>query len=303
MSAEKHIANINETVTGTLVAVKACKSRSGSVKILRDACESLSQEVAYFKEHHKRAFVGTRKTTQVVRNALSSVADGIESGDLSRAELRNSLSFVEKHFENFSAAAAADQEVDLNVPVVRELSEKQKAVEVSSSTVKRAAKVAETGDVAATPLPVETTKALKQFAGARAELPTRIDSSYELLRLPVVPLFPEAKHLNRIVNLEKLGLRGVSLEGYTIIDSQTVLLFSRRTAKKHDLSPLEFAEAALSSINERLTQKLALATDTYIASPKNADHLLFWLMPAIRVAALFKAAGAKSGTIKWGLPF
>jgi hypothetical protein len=137
--------------------------------------------------------------------------------------------------------------------------------------------------------------------------------------------------------LKKISIRHSDIGGYPVFESQYVLLISKKEIKalkpaaavkrnikaakpllngkeaktqlpsnmKIELNnrpTVEYARSVLQLLNEHVQQKFVLASEKFVLSPKNADHVCFWIMPAPLLSALNRTSH-NAKVVEWSFPF
>ena len=187
----------------------------------------------------------------------------------------------------------------------------------------------------------EAEKHLKTLKVKRDNLPVTLKShgdkahAFTVVRLPLVPLF-EQWTMTQEALLKRLNIPFLKLGGYAIFEEQIILVISKaaaqavnkdfkKTALKLDpktgrmeipgkrmlditreaVPIVDYAKVILDIINEQSSgSTYSLVSDQFVANPRNADLLCFWVMGTAKVSALIKAAGFGSARIKqWGFPW
>jgi hypothetical protein len=168
---------------------------------------------------------------------------------------------------------------------------------------------------------------------SRDSLPMDVSKwGFSIVRMPIIPIFnPTAKSGgSRAVGLKMdiqgqpnpyfiLKAAGISAQSidtsreYLVIEDQILLAISitsipvikvpKGKTKMVDksLTPYEYAQLILSTINETSTSEYALVSDIFIKNPRRANIVLFWVMPSKTLAFLLRKGFPKLK--EWGLPF
>lgn len=314
-AAIKRVTQLNAQVGSTIEECLNTRSRSGSTKRLRDTVESISSTVQWLKENQKRAFVDVRKRLVIVSNSFTGLADGLSDGDLSREELRSTLNNVRnKFYPNIQASLSTEvdrlnegSEHPVSLTPAQESVKKSLSIsdtdwKTALKTVKEVLHNVDTNDTPATDDTPAEVQELHNMGALRSRLPVKLKGAYEVLRMPVVPLF-SSYALNNPASFKKLGIPHLLVEGYGVLKDQVLLLVSKRIAAKAGLSTDKYAEAALEFLNEKGNLRYELVSEQCQINPRNADIAMYWIMPAHKVSALNKMAGNQLGSVKWGLPF
>lgn len=163
----------------------------------------------------------------------------------------------------------------------------------------------------------------------KVNLPKTIKGAFDTIRAPVVAIFDThdapkrdraagagtvTRNFNKTDLLKQYGIKFIQVEDYLILESQLLLAIdrsavekavkavnSRRRTKAKGDEYVQYARGIVEMMNERGTQNYDLVSSTYTANPRNANMLLFWVMPSRTLDALIKRGWSKLG--KWDLPF
>ena len=316
---QKVAAKIGDALTFTL----SSDSRSACTKQLISTSSEANDLVKWLAENQKKKFVPVRKALNVVINSFSGIAEGLESKELRRSEMRSMLENVRNKFYPNVEQALAEEVERLNERSESKisLSEKQESVKkqlsISNTDWKSAIAVVrdtlrnieeKVAQDKASKDPSLTddellTQQIQQLEKHRKNLPVNIPGAYQVVRLPIVPIFESFKLNQNATFWSSLGIRTIPVEGYSILQDQLLLLVSKKSATKYGTTAKEFAEAALELLNEKGSTTYALVSDRSVANPRNADHIMFWIMPASKVTHLLKFVGLGTAKVNWGLPF
>lgn len=301
----------------TVQVCATSKSKRDVMPSLSASIENLDQTIAHLKEAEKRRFTSARKAFTAVRNSMSGMLDGLESGDLPIREFRKANKQLVNKFlpmvmaglleEAEQQQALAQEEAaplrDIPVPegtrsrlkiVISKTSEMRDAINVVSTSDSYGDSVSEAGKLS------ELDTLAQQ---ARAALPVRIPGNFHVARVPIVPIFPTLS-LNRPEVLKRLGFKHSMIEGFVVLHDQILLNVSKVRSSKASVNPLAMAHSVVELLNERGSTKYEIVSDTPNANPRNTDLLMFWILPRQRMAVLMKALGSSNtpAIVKWGLP-
>lgn len=322
--AARKIQKLSARIGDTLQFAMSSDSRSACTKQLTSTSSEITELVNWLAANQKKQFVPVRKALNVVVNSFSGIAEGLDSKELRRSEMRTMLENVQNKFYPNVEQALSEEIERLNERSESkiDLSEKQESVKkqlsISNTDWKSALNVVRDAlseidekvaadkqgkDQAHLTDDEHLMKQIKELEKHRKALPVNIEGAYQVVRLPIVPIF-ESFQLNQNATFwSKLGIRTLPIEGYSILQDQLLLLVSKKSATKYGTTPKEFAESALELLNEKGSVNYALVSDRSTANPRNADHIMFWIMPASKVTAIIKAVGIGSAKVNWGLPF
>lgn len=170
---------------------------------------------------------------------------------------------------------------------------------------------------------------ITEIKSTKADLPKNMKGPYTLLRAPVVAIFDShdsnkrdrpigsgtvSHNFTKSALLEQYGIKYVMVEDYLILQDQMLLAVDRKSveqavkamnsrrrkgAKADEF--VDYAHGVIDILNERGSQKYDLVTKEYNANPRNANMLLFWVMPSRVLDALISRGWNKLST--WNLPF
>lgn len=321
--AARKIKKLSGKIGDTLDFAETSSSRSACKDRLLSTSSEITQLVDWLAANQKRNFVPVRKALKVVFNSFSGISEGLESGELNKREMRAMLSNARNRFHPNLEQALSEEVERLNEREESKinLSEKQEEVKqklsISNTDWKSALKIVRDAvneidakkaeqqkgkDQENLTSDEQLTNQIKDLAKHRKALPVNLAGAYQVVRLPIVSIF-ESPRLNAQSFWQKLGIRVLSIEDYPVLQDQLLILVSKKSAEKYGSSPKEFAESAIELLNEKGSVNYALVSDRSQASPRNADHIMFWMLPASKVSAIVKAAGFGSAKVSWGLPF
>ena len=309
------VQGVSSQIESTIESCSSATKRVAIEKSLSALKVSLSETLEYLNANEKRKFVAVRKWLRAVYNIVDGALEGVSSHELTKGEFRGILNTLKTRFypmvcsslsheiEKAEQAPAitlsADQEqVKLEIAQAADFKDALKAVK----KVVNEAEHAQTGSVLGQN-DEATIKQLKELADMRKNLPLQVKTDFTVVRMPVVPIFSNYQ-MNSAATFAKLGIKHVLVEGYAVLLNQLLIAVSERRAKKSGMEPKQFAEAAVSLMNERGSVEYEFVTDEYRVNPRNTDIQLFWLMPRPKLAALMRIAltGRKASTLKWDFP-
>ena len=311
------IQRLDQTATTLNAVVQVCSNATSKPELitaLSSAYRSLCSDISFLKEHEKRKYIQARTALIAVSNIVDGVVQGLTNNEMSKGAVRkvaNTLSnkFIPKFAEGLLAQAEAEQNsesapkkeekvptvvrdrIKINISGSAEMREAYKVVAESSSSV--GAEVTSKG-------PISELEAMSKQA--RALLPVKIPGDFKIVRAPIVPVF---SNLNayKPENLMRAGFKAIAIEGFVILKDQILLLVSRTRALDSHGTPLALAYSVVDMLNDRGTQKYEIVSDVANANPRNADLLMFWIMPSNRMSSMMKLLGGKgANNLKWGLP-
>lgn len=331
MGTSKHVAvrlsEMSERIQDGLNVCSSSKKRTELIRALSSISTTCASELDYLKQHQKRKFVQVRKHLTAVNNVVSGLTEGLTAKELSLSDFRGHVnSLVTKFFPRLCESLSSELEAQTASEEAQvELTEQQQAVksEIAESgdlrdalaVIKKLLKeraqqtapvapknhpAAQTQDEAQDGVSAELTK----LSNARAALPIRLKSEFQVVRMPIIPIFSNYA-LNSTDNFKRLGINFISVEGYAVLLDQLLVLVSSRKAESHGMKSSEYAQSVLSLLNERGTIDYAFVTDEYQVNPRNTDIHMFWALPMSKMNALLRIAqrGRTASTVKWGLPF
>ena len=316
MNAVTRIEKLKNQIENALCTCSSSKKKRELSTALSSVASSINETVTWLKAEQKGKFIPVRKALISVANVCTGLELGLSSNEIGLVEFRESIKVLaDKFTPKVSTALAAEVEAakPLVKPVV--LTEKQKSIKISlsdSPEVKkatavliRALKERESVHKGAGEITnLSDTLTLDAMSKARDNLPVKLKGEFQLVRMPVVPIFSN-QVLNSEATFKKLGLKFVPVEGYGILLDQMLLAVSSSATKKKGLTSLAFAQSVIETLNERGNIDYALVSDTPTLNPRAADVVLFWAMPITRMNALMRiVTGSRTPTsMKWGLPF
>lgn len=318
----RRLESLSSNIQSTIKLCQTSKKRSELIKGLSSLSASLSGELARLKETEKRRFMDVRRSLQAVHNTVTGLVEGLASQDLERKDFKKIVANLEAtFFPAVCQAVAAELEKREEPQAEIVLSSSQAKVKMSLAQSKdwRAAlteiqqalkeavvkeEVAQKTAVAPQDNEDAVAVQIRQLQSSRNLLPIRIKGEFQIVRMPIIPIFSQIQ-LNNSSTLTKIGVRHSMIEGYALLLDQTLLAVSDAIAKKHELSTFAFAESVVALLNERGGINYSLVSDQQSTNPRNADIKLFWILPTPKTNALMRIArtSVKSNSIKWGLPF
>lgn len=344
MKAQGLLSQLENTQQAVESTVSTClKEKKISVlkKSLASAQTVISQTLETFP-NRKRSLSKTKKSLVALRNVVTGLLEGLADGEFNSVkEFRAICSNVEKKFlpqyteaytselqraldKTQDADSSTEDDSDSESEIPSPLIEAKKAVAASAdwhhilgifkgAMTKKSAKVSEKADGKPwEQTDEEISQRLESVQSKYEELPRTLKQEYQFMRMPIVPLFKNLG-VSTKQNFDKLGIPNINIQGYSILENQILLGISRKSVdalnvgkKKKDekSTPADFAKTVLEVVNERTNAKYVLVSDKFQTNPKNADILLFWVMPTRLLSALIKSAGLGSSEVKeWGLPF
>lgn len=172
---------------------------------------------------------------------------------------------------------------------------------------------------------------ITKIKSAKASLPKSISGPYSLIRSPVVAIFDQHdggrkdrpmgtgtvnRNFNKNALLDQFGIKYVMLDDYVILQDQVMLAVDRKAVeaavremsgrkrskkKAKDDTFVQYATQVIDMLNERGSQHFGLVSRVYTANPRNANMLLFWVMPQRVLDALIRRGWNK--LTQWNLPF
>ena len=171
---------------------------------------------------------------------------------------------------------------------------------------------------------------LSMIKAESRNLPTTLKGGYGVARLPIVPMWENPMGVTS-AKLKALAVRHGSIGGYPVLEGQFVLLISKHemqflkqpkrakvvdkdgavrdtkvqlpSNQKIELSNrpmLEYARSVVEILNEHAGTTMDLVSERFVLSPKNTDHVCFWIMPVSKLNSVISLGK----TIKtWSFPF
>jgi hypothetical protein len=302
----------------TMTSCSSEKKRSVISKRLTNLKESVSTTLSHLTDNEKRKFIDVRKNLKAVFNIIDGTLEGLSSGDMSRSEFRGTLNTLRTRFYPNVCSS-------LSVEIEKEEANKAKAVVLSAeqeslkaalsksadmkealTVVKQAVKTqdATSGPPTGEITDVATVTQLHGLAQMREKLPTTFKTDFQLIRMPIVPIFSNYQ-MNNPKTFKDLGIEHVLIEGYAVLLDQVLVAISEAKAKRVGLTPLAYAESVVSLVNEKSGRDYEFVSDQPVGNPRKADIQMYWVLPKPKMSALMRIAlsGRNASTVKWGLPF
>ena len=310
------IQEVNGQIESTIESCSSEKKRSKIEKSLGDLKTSLSQVLAHLHANEQRKYIQVRKGLKAVHNLVDGALEGVSSKELTPRDFRGILSTLQTRFYPMVCSSLSSEIEKAERQSAKPLSDAQEAArqEIAESAdiddalkvVQKAVKEAEhvnPSDHELTGDDLATIKQLRDLAAMRSNLPIRVKTDFQMVRMPVIPIFSNYQ-MNSAETFAKLGIRHVLVEGYAILLNQVIIAVSEKRAASSGLKPKDLAEAAVAVINERSTIEYEFVSPDSHKNPRNADIHLFWLMPRQKMAALMRIAltGRKASTLQWNFP-
>lgn len=316
-TAIQKLDRLIDAVTETIALCGTSKKKEELMESLSATAADIQDSISYLQDEHKRKFIQVRKALNAVRNVMLGMNEGISSKELTLTGFREAnKTIAEKFFPNVRAgliaeiqaieeATSSDDEALRPSPVSEGTRNKLKIVIAKSGEMREAISVAArpasgvgvaiAGD-GASELAIIGNKAY-------AELPVRIPGDFKVVRTPIVPIFPN-QNLNKPETLERIGLKFIFVEGFTILQDQLMLVVSKSRTAKANTTPLAMAHSVVELLNDRGSVKYEIVSDTPNANPRNTDLLMFWVLPRNQMSGLMKLLSASKAPalVKWGLP-
>jgi hypothetical protein len=321
MNAKEKLLNVCSSVQTSLSACASAQHRKDCISSLCAIGQEIAQATEFLHTSQKRKFLDLRKKLSIVANVVEGVSTGLRSRDLNKAEMKKMLGRAIAIAQELAQAIdlekspepsesdtvdsdtlvsdTSDTKSDLSMSTASDSQPQDTAIDAALEVIKKASN--ETGPIR-DDTDHELADAIKKAKASRALLPQRLNEIYEVIRMPIVPIFT-APTLNNAPTYKKFGITAVSVEGYAIIFNQLLLMVSAKKAAAHDMSVKEFAQEALKALNDSIPSPYAFVSDTAQANPRNADIRMYWIMPDRKWSEMLRYAGSRSGGVKWGLPF
>ena len=309
------IASLEHTISMMQETITVCTS-SKSKKVveasLLESISSINSTISHLKESEKRKFIAVRKSLASVSNVMTGMCEGLADSSFSREDFRAATSVLRKKF--FPAVrqsliaeveAASEEEPVKSTSVSREIRTKIKITISKSAEMAEAVRVASQSQSAGSEVNGDVSESPLEAMGrvARAALPVRIQGGFKMVRVPIVPIFPNPA-MAKSETLNRLGLKFVMFEGICILQDQILLNVSKKRTGGSKEDPLALAHSVVDLLNDRGSVKYEIVSDTPNANPRNTDLLMFWILPRQRMSGLMKILGASKSpaVVKWGLP-
>lgn len=318
---KKTTVQLIQEVTGQLEsAITLCaseKKKSVIEKELTKLKQSVSGAITHLTDNEKRKFIDVRKNLKAVYNVVDGSLEGLSSGDLTRREFRGVLNTLRTRFyPNVCVSLSVEVEKAENATaqaiVLTDQQEALKAELAESADIKDALKVVKKAVQLQEPstaprseiTDVATVTQLHAVAETRSLLPVRLKTDFQVIRLPIVPMFSNPS-MNNPATFAKLGIKHVLVEGYAILQDQILIAVSDAKASRAGMTTLQFAQSVVSLLSERGTTEYEFVSDRPQVNPRNADLKLFWVLPKPKMNALMRIAlsGRNASSITWGLPY
>jgi len=307
-----------DSVSSTIALCGVSKKKQEIIKSLASTSCEIQESISYLQENQKRKFVQVRKALNAVRNVMNGLHEGLVEDEISMSDFRETNRLLAtKFFPKIRDGLLAEAELQARTTSeqddapIRETSvtEGQKSkikVVISKSTgLKEALSVVKKSeDTSAAHLSGDAESKLAELARVtREKCPLRITEEFMIIRASVVPIFPSMS-LMQAPALERLGLKVVDIEGIIILQNQILLNVSSKRAHKAGTTSLAMAHSVVDLLNERDHTKYEIVSDTPTANPRNADLLMYWVLPRPRMASIMKVltASRSPALIKWGIP-
>lgn len=297
-------------------ALRSLKKRGALVTELRSLHAEAKNVADDLQANYKRQFVKPRKAIIAISNYFEGLSNGVEDKTISRPEFLSSLVSLSTEFlakasstyedelamteKTNSAIEASDmspeekKKVQELVSKSADLKSALEEIKIALNTVK--AKIADDTTTS------EVTKIFKAAEGKRSALPLRLEGAFQVLRLPIIPIFKSVA-INNSETFKSLGIRHVDIEGYALLEDQLILCVDKKLALKNGISVLVLAQHALDLINDKGETQFSMVTEQPTSNVRNTNIQCFWIMPSRKVTALIKKAGNKAMDTKWGFPF
>ena len=314
----QQIQDVADQLDAAITAVGKLSKRSEITKTLVPMKASISSAIEHLTNNEKRKYIDVRKSLKAAHNVIDGILEGLSSGDMSRSEFKGSLNTLRTRFYTnvcTSLSVEIEREEEASAKAAS-LSEEQEALKEQLSqsgdmkealtVVRKAVKTQDaksespTGEIT----DVATHNQLTQLAETRKQLPIRLKSEFQLIRMPIVPIF-STYQMNNPATFARIGLKHVLIEGYAVILDQVLVAVSLSKAARAGFDAKQYAESVVSLLNERSTVEYEFVSDQPISNPRNTDIQLFWLLPKQKMSVMMQVAltGRNASTVKWGLPF
>lgn len=317
MQTEKTLTALVESLSAQLEAVKKMTRKKDVIQTLDTIQEAASSTAAWLVENKKRKYIGTRKVLVAISNSVDGLKTGLMENELSPKQLLAGLKHLDVKFVS-KASSLIESDSLLDTPPVPEveLTEAQQETKaileksVSNSEWQESLKVVQnalikkrddlaSGPETANKKDADIQKSLDAVVSAVNRLPTTLKSSFGYARAPIIPIFNNTFGTSIYA---KSALQFVEIEGYVILPDQLTLLISKKLAAKQKNTPIQYAQVVLNMLNDRGNEHYSMVSETGKQNPRNADLVMFWIMPSNRLIAFRKHAGPNFKTLNWGLP-
>lgn len=315
------IQEVSGQIETAITSVSKESKKSAIVATLTELSTSVSSAVTHLGENEKRKFIEVRKNLKAVSNIVEGILEGLASGDLNKTQFKSTINTLRVKFypkvctslsveiERAEAAASSQPAIVLDdkqkalKAELAEASDYKEALNVVKRNIKEAEK-RPSAEPASEITDLATATQLHDLAQARNLLPVRLKTDFQIVRMPIVPIFSNYQ-MNNSATFAKLGVKHLLIEGYAVLLDQLLVAVSSTKASRSGLTTKAFAESVVSLLNERGNTEYDFVSDNSIPNPRNTDIELFWILSRPKMSALMRIAmsGRKANTVKWGLPF
>lgn len=301
---------IDKAITNCLSAKKRSTIKT-ELSLLK---QSVSGAIDHLNEHEKRKFTGVKKTLKAVFNVVDGSLEGLASDDMTRPMFKGIMNNMRTRFYPALCTSISSEVEKESEAKVKELSQDQEVLveQISQSAemadvlkvIRKSVKDGKSDVAPGQSGENATEKQLADLASTRSNLPLRLKTGFQAIRMPIVPIFSNYQ-MNNPSTFAKIGIKHVLVEGYAVLLDQQLIAISEKAAAKIDMTPLQYAESVVEVINARSSVEYEFVSDKPISNPRNADVQMFWILPKPKMGALMRVAltGRKASTVKWGFPF
>lgn len=277
------------------------KNRKEMLRSLSSCQKEVNQATLILKENFKRQFINTRKELDKVSNFIEGLSSGIADETLNRRESKKYLESLNGLVQNLDLIVTQDLGYGNEEISVSSLPSKESEVinewksladAINTKLLHRQQKIDAIQDDKVKTL-------IDSFKKYRAALPIRQKQVFEIINMPIIPIFD--KKVND-AEFKNLGIQVVSVDSmFCILLNQKLLLVSKKYADKHNQEVLQVAENSLETLNET-GEQFSLVSHNFVTNPRNSDQKMYWIMPTNKLNALMKVYGRRI-KVTWGLPF
>lgn len=323
-----HASKVRDTVTNDLEECLNTTKLNVALSSLRLIQENISQcSDLYEASSTKQAFSKIKKSLVCIGNTVDGLIHGLEEREISKSHLRKISSNITTRFVPELAHNIARYENRQSIKVKAVTQATQEALKESLGSevdeytrlaitqcpgwvdslkiVKGSLTVSNSDEietkarslienVSNQDSDLETKRSLEVLREETEKFPIKLKSAYSILKGTVVPIIEHVGDFNG--SLEKAVIKRINIQGYYAFPNQLLLAVSKSAVdtinrplkKKSRISVFDYARSVLSLVNEKSTQNFSFVTDKHTANPRNADILLFWLLPTSKLNYLIR---------------
>lgn len=285
------LAKLN-TAIGQL---QSTASQATCQQILSSVGSSVKACIAHLQENEKKKFIATRKSLVVVSNVIDGALNGlVEEQYSSRKHFLTDVNLLASKSTDIASAFGVDYDKHSEPSV--QLTDKQLKAKKSISSddwhegldkIRASLKEAERINLD-TPEAEQQRDLSAEVDAANTKYPMRLKSAFTIIRAPVVPII---KNVFKKEVFDKVRIPYVYFEGYAVFRQQVLLMFSKSACERQNLTPLQYAEMVLDTMNDKGSEQYVVVSEKHRANPKNRDLVMFWVLPKSRMnnmMAVFK---------------